>query len=188
MHHGVVRFWRHLYKEHARAHTHTHKSTSSSEQQSPAIAAFTTTRNHTRNPFRELQERVLHTLFFPTGPPRDHRELRNDRPPPDARGQAVSSARSWRRGPRRSATLCTTFATHRLVAGPQAGCLRCGVCWEASQPVVCDGREMLLFVVMALISHLMSCGRWLMSKRASMTASRHSVFRVGAKSRTCRSE
>lgn len=99
-HHGVVRFWRHLYKGHAHTHTHTKKKIYQLER--TTIASNRCFQDHTQphaKPFpRTSGTCFAHFFFSPTGPPRDRGELRNDRPPPNARGLAVSSARSWRRG------------------------------------------------------------------------------------------
>lgn len=59
----VVRFWRHLREE----HTHTTKNTtSSSKQQSPAIAAFTTTHGTSNDATlsESLRNVFVHTFFF----------------------------------------------------------------------------------------------------------------------------
>lgn len=76
-------------------HTHTHtKTTSSSEQQSPAIAAFTTAHKTQNAALSKNSRNVLCTLFFfhQTRPFRDCEGLRNNCPP-DVHSLAVSFAR-----------------------------------------------------------------------------------------------
>lgn len=96
------------------------RSASSGEQQSPAIAAFTTTFGNIkrRNPFQELEERVCIIFFLSGAPsPRSQKNSATIRLPTSVvSGAPVSSARRGGEGggpgdARRR--LCTASATHR---------------------------------------------------------------------------
>lgn len=140
------------------AHTHT-KTTSSSEQQSPAIAAFTTAHKTQNAALSKNSRNVLCTLFFSTrqDPSETVKDSETTVLPTCTVWPSRSPGREGRDPPGGSPLYVQPLPPVAQWPGQRRkGASAAGCCREATQPAVCDGREMLLFVVMALISHLMS--------------------------------